>query len=222
MRRLAVLLLPAATAVLLSGCGQADTASEPAASSGASATASGGGSGACTYTESGTAARQVDLPPSAPAPARSVKITTNRGAITVTLDDTATPCTSGSFTSLAKQGYFDDTKCHRLTTEGIFVLQCGDPTGSGSGGPGYSFPDELTGKETYPAGTVAMANAGPDTNGSQFFLVYADTSLPPSYAVFGTMDAAGLRVVERIAEGGTADGAPDGAPKQDVVLTSVE
>ena len=66
------------------------------------------------------------------------------------------------------------------------MLQCGDPTGTGTGGPGYSFPDELSGDETYPAGTLAMANAGPDTNGSQFFIVYEDTELPPSYAVFGT------------------------------------
>ena len=101
------------------------------------------------------------------------------------------------------------------------MLQCGDPTGTGSGGPGYSFDDELTGKETYPAGTLAMANAGPNTNGSQFFLVYADTPLPPSYTVFGKMDPAGRRVVARIAAAGTADGGPDGAPKQAVRITSV-
>ena len=69
---------------------------------------------------------------------------------------------------------------------GIYVLQCGDPTGTGTGGPGYSFDDELTGDETYPAGTLAMANAGPNTNGSQFFIVYGDTPLPPNYTVFGT------------------------------------
>jgi peptidyl-prolyl cis-trans isomerase B (cyclophilin B) len=149
-------------------------------------------------------------------------ITTNRGAIKATLNDTGTPCTANSFTSLAKQGYFDDTKCHRLTTQDIFVLQCGDPTGTGTGGPGYSFDDELTGQETYPAGTLAMANAGPNTNGSQFFLVYADTSLPPSYTVFGKIDAAGLQVVSQIARAGTANGSPDGAPKDDVVISSVK
>jgi peptidyl-prolyl cis-trans isomerase B (cyclophilin B) len=101
------------------------------------------------------------------------------------------------------------------------VLQCGDPTGSGSGGPGYSFDDELTGKEKYPAGTLAMANAGPNTNGSQFFIVYADTPLPPSYTVFGTIDPEGLRVVKRIAGAGTSDGGPDGAPKGDVLIRSV-
>ena len=104
--------------------------------------------------------------------------------------------------SLAEQGYFDDTTCHRLTTKGIFVLQCGDPTATGSGGPGYSFEDELDGSEKYPAGTIAMANAGPDTNGSQFFLVYEDTELPPSYTTFGTIDDAGLDVVEEVADAG--------------------
>jgi peptidyl-prolyl cis-trans isomerase B (cyclophilin B) len=213
MRTLAVLVASAAAAVLLAGCGGSDSDS--------STSASGGGSGPCTYTSTGDAARKVSLPPSEPAPAKTLTITTNRGPIPVTLDGKATQCTSNSFTSLAKQGYFDKTKCHRLTTQGIFVLQCGDPTGTGSGGPGYSFPDELTGQETYPAGTLAMANAGPDTNGSQFFLVYAETSLPPSYTVFGRFGPAGLKVVRDIAQAGTADGSGDGAPKQDVVITSV-
>jgi peptidyl-prolyl cis-trans isomerase B (cyclophilin B) len=150
-----------------------------------------------------------------------LKITTNRGAITAKLNVTGTPCTANSFTSLARQGYFDDTKCHRLTTQGIFVLQCGDPTATGTGGPGYSFDDELTGQETYPAGTLAMANSGPNTTGSQFFLVYADTPLPPDYTVFGQVDAAGLQVVKDIASAGTANGAPDGAPKEAVVIRSV-
>jgi peptidyl-prolyl cis-trans isomerase B (cyclophilin B) len=216
MRRLAVLMVSTATAVLLSGCGT-DTASESASPS-----ASEAAGGSCTYTETGDASRKVDLPPSEPSTPKSLKIVTNRGTITATLEASKTPCTANSFASLAKQGYFDDTKCHRLTTQGIFVLQCGDPTGSGSGGPGYSFDDELSGKETYPAGTLAMANAGPNTNGSQFFLVYADTPLPASYAVFGRIDAAGLRVVRGIAKAGTANGASDGPPKADVVIKSVE
>ena len=143
------------------------------------------------------------------------------GDIGVTLDGGAAPCTVNSFLSLADQGFYDDTQCHRLTTAGIFVLQCGDPTGSGAGGPGYSFPDELTGKEQYPAGTLAMANAGPDTNGSQFFLVYDDTQLPPSYTVFGQMDDAGLDVVKQVAKKGTANGSPDGPPATDVTIKSV-
>ena len=149
-RRIAVVLLAAAP-LLLAGCGQSDTGS------GSSGQGSGG---ACTYTPTGDAARKVDLPPSDPSPATSLKISTNRGVITATLDGSNTPCTANSFTSLAKQGYFDGTTCHRLTTQGIFVLQCGDPTGTGSGGPGYAFDDELTGQETYPAGTLAMANSG--------------------------------------------------------------
>jgi len=226
MRRPLLILLPAMATLLLSGCGQDDTASDsptPKQSSSPAQTSStsAGAGGRCTYTPTGDAARKVDLPPSDPAPAKSLKITTNRGVITTTLNGTGTPCTANSFTSLAKQGYFDNTKCHRLTTEGIFVLQCGDPTGTGAGGPGYSFADELNGRETYPAGTLAMANAGPNTNGSQFFLVYADTSLPPSYTVFGKIDAAGRRVVADIAKAGTADGGADGAPKKDVVIKSV-
>ena len=215
MRRLSVLMVSAALLVLLSGCGRSDPAPAPAPA------ASSADSGPCHYPRTADPARKVDLPPAQPAPAKQLTITTNRGAITTTLDGASAPCTASSFTSLAKQGYFDGTRCHRLTTQGIFVLQCGDPTGTGSGGPGYSFDDELTGKETYPAGTLAMANAGPNTNGSQFFLVYADTSLPPSYTVFGKMDRAGTRVVARIAAAGTADGGPDGAPKQAVRITSV-
>jgi peptidyl-prolyl cis-trans isomerase B (cyclophilin B) len=152
-----------------------------------------------------------------------VSIKTNRGDLGVTLRTDSAPCTANSFTSLTEQGYYDGTPCHRLVTAGIFVLQCGDPSGTGRGGPGYRFPDELSGKETYPAGTLAMANAGPDTNGSQFFIVYRDSPLPPSYTVFGQVDAAGLAVVRSIAKAGSDDsnGAGDGAPLQKVVITSV-
>ncbi len=109
------------------------------------------------------------------------------------------------------------------------MLQCGDPTGTGSGGPGYSFDDELDslpkadqdGTIAYPAGTLAMANAGPSTNGSQFFLVYGDSRLPPAYTVFGQVDDAGLKILEGVAAQGTTDGGPDGAPKQAVDITKV-
>lgn len=211
--------LAVAAAVLLGGCGD-DTPSS-ARSEPSTPTASGSSKTPCTYTATSDAARKVDLPPGDPAPSPALTMTTNRGAVKATLDIANAPCTAGSFTSLAKQGYFDKTTCHRLTTEGIFVLQCGDPTGTGTGGPGYSFDDELTGEETYPAGTLAMANAGPDTNGSQFFVVYADTPLPPSYTVFGTIDADGLRVVKAVADAGTVDGGADGAPKQDVMIRTV-
>ena len=179
---------------------------------------------ACSYPADGSPATQVDPPPAHPNVSGTVPatISTSAGDIPMSLDADSAPCTVSSFVSLADQGYFDATSCHRLTTQGIYVLQCGDPTGTGAGGPGYSFADELSGKEKYEAGTVAMANAGPDTNGSQFFLVYGDSrSLPPSYTVFGTLDPAGLKVVKAIADRGTANGGPDGAPAEKVTISSV-
>lgn len=177
----------------------------------------------CSYTSAGQAAKKVALPPEDATVSGDVPVVIefNAGDIPATLDADATPCTVNSFVSLADQGYFDGTTCHRLTTQGIYVLQCGDPTASGQGGPGYSFEDELSGKETYKAGTLAMANAGADTNGSQFFIVYEDSQLPPSYAVFGHVDDAGLKVVREIAEKGTKTGAPDGPPKEPVEIDSV-
>ena len=180
----------------------------------------------CEYAEDGSpAAKDVDLPPADATVSGDVAVTiaTGLGDIAATLDADATPCTVGSFVSLAEQGYFDDTECHRLTTAGIFVLQCGDPTATGSGGPGYSFEDELTGEETYSAGTLAMANAGPNTNGSQFFIVYGDTQLPPAYTVFGSVDEAGVTLVEDVAEEGTdnGNGQGDGAPNQAVEIETV-
>ncbi len=126
--------------------------------------------------------------------------------------------------SLAEQSYFDATTCHRLTTEGIFVLQCGDPTATGTGGPGYTIPDELSGEETYPAGTLAMAKTPyPDSGGSQFFIVYDETPLPPQYTVFGTVDAAGIKAVAEAASAGADDsnGPGDGAPKTAVDIEDV-
>jgi peptidyl-prolyl cis-trans isomerase B (cyclophilin B) len=205
----------------LAGCGQDDPAGSGATA--ASDTTTGGAGGPCRYVQEGQAARAVHLPPSTPDPAKTLTISTNRGDLHVTLRAEAAPCAAGSFTSLAAQGYFDGTRCHRLVTAGIFVLQCGDPTGTGSGGPGYRFDDELSGAETYPAGTLAMANAGADTNGSQFFIVYRDTPLPARYTVFGTVDKAGLGVVRKVAAAGSDDsfGSGDGAPNQAVVIESV-
>lgn len=202
-----------------------DAGNAPSASPTATATTA-APTGACTYTSDdtgGSGDTPVEAPPADPTVDGEVKgvITTNVGTIPITLDATATPCTVNSFVSLAEQGYFDGTSCHRLTTEGILVLQCGDPTGSGTGGPGYTFPDELTGEETYPTGTLAMANAGPDTNGSQFFIVYGETPLPPSYAVFGKVSAAGIKVVAKVAKAGVKDGGGDGAPKKPVKFTKV-
>ncbi|OKJ96834.1 peptidylprolyl isomerase [Streptomyces sp. CB03234] len=158
----------------------------------------------------------------------TMALTTNHGAVSIAMDAAKTPRTVNSFKHLADKKYFDNTKCHRLTTQGIFVLQCGDPKGDGTGGPGYTIPDEnlgalgkagADGAVTYPAGTVAMANTGqPGTGGSQFFLVYKDTKLPPQYTPFGTMDAAGLKVVQDVAKDGVAGGATDGAPKKAVTM----
>ncbi|EWC58065.1 Peptidyl-prolyl cis-trans isomerase [Actinokineospora spheciospongiae] len=142
----------------------------------------------------------------------------------LTLDRTKAPCTVNSFASLAKQGYFNDTVCHRLVTQGIQVLQCGDPSGTGSGGPGYTFDDEVAPDLKYTRGTLAMANAGPNTNGSQFFLVYGDaSSLPPSYTVFGTIGEPGLAVIDEIAKAGinTPEGQGDGKPKNEVKVNEV-
>lgn len=186
----------------------------------------GAAAGECSYPSSGDAAKEVDAPPATPTATGDVKATikTSVGDIPVTLDGAASPCTVNSFVSLAEQKYYDDTNCHRLAAaEGFKLLQCGDPTGTGAGGPGYSFADEFDGSETYPAGTIAMANAGPDTNGSQFFLVIGDTQLPPAYTVFGTMDPAGIKVLEKVAAAGD-DGsisAGGGKPNMAVDITEV-
>ncbi|WP_108989271.1 peptidylprolyl isomerase [Streptomyces coelicoflavus] len=143
----------------------------------------------------------------------TMKLETSCGDIDIALKAKAAPHTVNSFDFLAGKGYFDHTKCHRLTTEGIYVLQCGDPTAKGNGGPGYNIPDEnLKDKSLkdnmYPAGTVAMANTGqPDSGGSQFFLVYQNSQLPPSYTPFGTVSDAGMKVLKRIAAAGAQ--APD-------------
>lgn len=165
-------------------------------------------SATCTYSEDGQpAAKKVDVPDSSASRTGTVDatLTTSVGDLELALDADGAPCTVNSFVSLAEQGYFDGTTCHRLVTEGIHVLQCGDPTGTGTGGPGYSYADELNGDETYPAGTLAMANAGADTNGSQFFIVYEDTELPPSYTVFGTVSDATVEKVAEVAAAGNAD-----------------
>src|SRR2546430_242150 len=144
--------------------------------------------------------------------AQPMTTTTDLGAITVRLDPADAPCTVASFAYLAGRKFFDGTRCHRLVTSGIYVLQCGDPSGTGAGGPGYTYPDEnLSGtRGTYPAGTVAMANAGPNTNGSQFFIVYQDSPLPPRYTPFGNVTV-GLDLVRTVA-GGLRRGARGGIP----------
>lgn len=182
----------------------------------------------CDYVEDGAAAKEVAAPDGAEVPATgevTVTLATSAGEIPMVLDRSLSPCAVHAIEHLARSGYFDDTVCHRLTTGGLNVLQCGDPTGGGTGGPGFRFADEypVDGSEAgagqtvvYPEGSIAMANSGPDTNGSQFFLNYADGTLPPNYSVIGRMDDAGLATVRAVGDKGVADGSGDGAPAEEV------
>jgi cyclophilin family peptidyl-prolyl cis-trans isomerase len=212
--RAAVSLL-LASAVLSAGCGQLptnrlqpgpdDTTASPDATA-----------GACEYVPTGESAKPVKPPPTTGvATSGSVRyvLQMTEGKVTITMDRAKAPCTVNSFVSLAGQGYFDKTRCHRLADSGIFILQCGDPTGTGRGGPGYQFANETDGTESYTRGVVAMANAGPGTNGSQFFLVWDDsTSLnqTPNYTIFGTLDPASRDVVAAMAAEGQDGSNPDG------------
>jgi peptidyl-prolyl cis-trans isomerase B (cyclophilin B) len=150
-------------------------------------------------------------------------LVTNCGNIEISSVGAKAPFTMTSIAALAKGGFYNNTLCHRLTTQGLFVLQCGDPTATGSGGPEFTYPDEnlpANKKNNYPAGTVAMANSGPNTNGSQFFLVYANTTLAPSYTIWGTITS-GLDIVKAIAKAGAVGGAPDGKPAKTIAISKV-
>jgi peptidyl-prolyl cis-trans isomerase B (cyclophilin B) len=193
----------------------------------------------CQYpASSDAAAKQVKPPrtgkiPTDPAQV-SASMVTSQGHIGLMLANNESPCTVNSFASLIGQRYFDNTKCHRLTTsDTLGVLQCGDPKGDGTGGPGYQFANEyptdqfppndpkLQEPVVYPRGTLAMANAGPNTNGSQFFMVYKDSQLPPQYTVFGTIQADGLATLDKIAKAGVAGGGEDGPPASEVTIKSL-
>lgn len=192
----------------------------------------------CSYPAGGTAAKPANAPQTENVPTTddnvSVSMDTSQGPIGLSLDATKAPCTVNSFASLAGQKYYDATPCHRLTTaDSLKVLQCGDPTGAGTGGPGYQYANEfptdqyaddpaaLQSPVLYPRGTIAMANAGADTNGSQFFLVFGDSQLPPNYTVFGTIDETGLATLDKIAAAGVEGGAQDGAPALATTLNTV-
>ena len=179
--------------------------------------------GTCEYKAGGTASRKVELPPPTGVETKqrfTAHISTNLGLIDIELASDKAPCTANNFRSLAHFKYFDKTPCHRLTTQGIYVLQCGDPTGKGTGGPGYTFADENLKGAKYPKGTVAMANSGPGTNGSQFFLVYKDTQLDPNYTPFGTITK-GLDIIDKIAAAGSAP-AGDGKPKVSINILGIK
>jgi peptidyl-prolyl cis-trans isomerase B (cyclophilin B) len=184
-----------------------------------------------------------DQPASKPAPLPTLttastqgtvaaNLQTDRGPIPITLDRSTGPCAVENFISLTNAGYYNNTPCHRLTTgDGLKVLQCGDPTGLGTGGPGYTINDEpptglatapgQQGVSVYPRGTVAMAKtSAPDSGGSQFFLVYADSQLPPDYTVFGRIGDPGLATLDAIAAAGSdsSNGAGDGKPVTPVTI----
>jgi len=149
----------------------------------------------------------------------TAEMVTSKGTMTIALDPIAAPKTVNNFVVLARYHYYDGIVFHRVIPG--FVLQGGDPEGTGRGGPGYRFEDELPPPGRYELGSLAMANAGPDTNGSQFFLVYKDSQLPPNYTVFGTIDATGLATLDKIAAAGVAGGGEDGKPATPVTITSV-
>ena len=174
-----------------------------------------------------TGGKDVELPPlvaEAEEP-YTVKITTNKGPVELKLDSAAAPCAVNSFVHLAREKFYDNTECHRiLTDEGYGILQCGDPTGSGSGGAGYKFNDENLEGAEYKKGTVAMANRGANTNGSQFFLVFRDSSFPAAYTPFGTIEKdASFKTLESIADDGVTEselGNKD-KPKKKVTIEKV-
>ena len=154
---------------------------------------------------------------------RTFILTTNCGEIQIEADGINAPLTVISMSYLANKGFFDKSPCHRVTNQGIFVLQCGDPSGTGSGGPAYTAPDENLPKGTgniYPEGSVAMANTGPNTNGSQFFIVYEDNSrLGPNYTLWGRV-IKGLEIVKAVAAMGSDNSHPagGGVPNQPITI----
>jgi cyclophilin family peptidyl-prolyl cis-trans isomerase len=242
MRSLIVAASALAVVLTLSACGSNDSAgsaqgqptSTPAATT-ASSSAPATAPGACDYQatadDPAPQGKDVGLPSAGGAAAKTVVLKTNGGDVTVALSVKA-PCTIASFAHLAGKKFYDGSPCHRLTThDSLKVLQCGDPTGTGRGGPGYTIPDEnptdlppspsSANASLYARGTVAMANTGqPHSGGSQFFIVYGDSALPPKYAVFGTVDAAGLATVDKIVAAGLdpSSDPSDGPPKNAVTI----
>ncbi len=195
--------------------------------------------GQCNYVENGEAARDVDPPAAAPAYTGQVPavLQTSIGELTLTLDADRAPCTVQSFASLAEQGYYDGTSCHRQGNDpGFEFLQCGDPyfdpaaaeadPKTGTGGPGYTIPDELDGTETYEAGTLAMAKtSAPDSGGGQFFIVFGDSQFPPDYTVWGHLDADSLATLKKATASGN-DGywaqSGGGRPNTPVTFESIK
>lgn len=183
----------------------------------------------CDYPDAGTAAKPVDKPATKDIAAKgtvNVTFETTAGTIPLELDRSVSPCTVNAISHLAEAGFYNDTVCHRLVTEGLHILQCGDPTAQGTGGPGFSFANEYPTDEAkdqqqpvnYPRGTIAMANSGADTNGSQFFLNYDDSPLPPNYTYFGKIGDEGLRTLDDVAAQGVEGGGSEGKPAKEVKI----
>ena len=150
-------------------------------------------------------------------------LVTNCGNIVIATNGVKAPITLTAMTVLAKAGFFDHSLCHRITTTQMWVLQCGDPTARGDGGPSFSYRDEnlpADVKNNYPMGTVAMANSGPNTNGSQFFLVYGNTTLPPSYSIWGKITS-GLDILKGLGAAGIKGGGSDGTPLKTIAIEKV-
>lgn len=184
--------------------------------------------GQCLYTKVPQAGagmtKDVGMPPKKPAKQDvTATVATNRGNIVMSLDGTKAPCTVNSFQYLASKKFFDHTSCHRVVNKGIYVLQCGKPAGTAQG-PDYQFGTENTTGAKYTRGVLAMANSGtPDSNGSQFFIVWKDSPLPPQYTIFGHVTA-GLGMVENVGKAGPTKNDPQaggGPPKKKVTIEKV-
>ena len=144
-------------------------------------------------------------------------VTTNKGEFSIVLDQKKAPLAVNNFVTLARYKYFDNTQCHRAIPN--FVVQCGDPTASGSGGPGYSFADELPQAGEYKLGSIAMANSGANTNGSQFFIITGDQgiTLPPSYTLFGQVTSGLDTTVPALNAASNPDPAANGVPTLETI-----
>ena len=239
---LLVIFLPGGSGKSASASASKSPTASHSASHSASAAAAAEPAHHCSYAATTPVAKKVSFPPTAPDYTASYQATlnTNQGKITFDLLNSKATCTVNSFIHLAEAGYFDHTQCHRMLTSGIYVLQCGDPYATstehltcsttskvGTGTPGYEFASEnLTGAK-YPAGTVAMANGSATSNGSQFFIVFQDSTsgLAATYPPFATVSS-GLDIVQNVAKDGyscqypQADGG-GGAPKKKVIIDSV-
>ncbi|TDB72490.1 MULTISPECIES: peptidylprolyl isomerase [unclassified Micromonospora] len=231
-----LLLVVAGTVWLVTTLGGDDDKSTPAANASASAAP-----GTCVWNEvpkeqRSPTTKDVGLPPATGNPttgSETMTVETGFGKINVKMDLTKSPCAAASFKYLASKKFFDGTKCHRMFPG---MLQCGDPSAKGkgyretdgTGGPSYRYANEYlptNDRPAYPSGVVALANSGPDTNGSQFFFIYQDVQLSPDYMILGKMDDASIEVVKKATAAGH-DGAFDpspggGHPKNDIEIKAL-